>query len=284
MSTIFSETLTKFRNEAGFQTAYSFFHSVGGQPVLKASYRMYLLFEQGKKLPPFKNLGLYIHALRLYPRSRSAMEFITAWLKVTLGEDDFRHMLEPFLAVPQKESLPSPFHKAIKKSLNQKKVYITPEQMAVIMNDYDTYVCWVTLDNDTGRWSGKTLATETGISVSSADKAIRRLAAVKLIKRQKDGTYKCPTAGAPMEYPFNIIPNGSELQRKFAVFRAKLIESGNLIYRRCGILRASFTELSNCFPLLSLNISTAATYAITKKEKDSALFALECKVTKIRDF
>lgn len=53
---------------------------------------------------------------------------------------------------------------------------------------------------------------------------------------------------------------------------------------RHGIVRASLAKLSNSFPLLGLNVSTAQAYSVTQKQKDSALFEVECRVTKIHDF
>lgn len=285
MATIFSEILAKFRKEAGFKTAYQFFHDNGGKPVLKVSYRMYLLIEQGKLLPPFKNISLYIYALRLSMRSYSAMELIAAWLKTALGEDDFKHILQPFLKVPQEQSIPSALHKAVKTSLIQKKFYIKPEQMQVIVKNRGTYLCWTALSNDTGAWVPKALAAEMGLSPSAAQNALRDLAAAKLVRRRKDGAYKCPMAGGMVEYPHGTITQDTpDIRNKFQQLRDEMISSGDMVYRRRGILRASLTEFANCFPLLALNVSTAATYAITKKQKDSALFAVECKVVRIRDF
>jgi len=283
MGTIFSETLVKLRKEAGFKTAYSFFHDNGGKGVLKASYRMYLLIEQGKRLPPFKNLGTYIFALRLSSKSHAAMELTAAWLKTTHGEEDFAQLIEPFFKIPQEQSISSPLHKATKMLLAQKKFYISPEQLKVIVTDRTTSLCWTALFHDTGTWTPKALAAEIGLSPAVAEKNMRMLALVKLLKRMKDGTYKCPLAGAMVEYPHanNMDP---DIRKKFQTIYDEMISSGEPIVIRGGVLRASLPEFSNCFPLLAMNVSIAKAYAITKKQKYSALFAVECKVTKIRDF
>jgi len=283
MGTIFSETLVKFRKEAGFKTAYGFFYDNGGKGVLKVSYRMYLFIEQGKRLPPFKNLGTYIFALRLAPRSYSAMELTAAWLKTTLGEDDFTHGLAPFLRLPTGESIVSPLHKAAKKLLAQRKFYITPDQVEVIVRDSAISLCWTALSHDTGTWTPKALAAQLGLSPAVAERAMRELAAVKLLKRMRDGAYKCPLTGAMVEYPHgsNITP---KIRNKFKALYDEMTSSGETFFIRSGVLRAALPEFSNCFPLLALNISTAETYAITEKQEHSALFAVECKVTKIRDF
>jgi len=94
-----------------------------------------------------------------------------------------------------------------------------------------------------------------------------------------------PLAGTMIEYPHgNTTYDIPDIRRKFQACRDKITTSGDMVYRRRGIIRASLTEFANCFPLLALNVSTADTYAIIEKTKDSALFAVECKVMKIRDF
>ncbi|HAT72196.1 MAG TPA: hypothetical protein DCS63_05210 [Elusimicrobia bacterium] len=283
MGTIFSNALTKYRKEAGFKTAYQFFHCNGAKPFFKISYRMYLLIEQGKLLPPFRNVGTYMHALRLFPQSYDGIVFVTAWLETTVGEDAFTELLAPLITLPKEKSISSSLHKAVAKLLTEKKFYMTRAQVTVVTRNKGAYLCWAALNNDTGNWTIKTLAAAIGLSLPEAKRIILEFAGVKLIKRQKDGTYKCPMAGAIVEYPRMDILH-SDMQKKILDYQSELASSGRPTYLRLGILRASLLELANCYPLLSLNVSTAATYAITEKRKDSALFTVECKVTKIRDF
>ena len=122
MGTIFSKALIKYRKEAGFKTAYQFFHSNGGKPFFKISYRMYLLTEQGKLLPPFKSIGTYMHALRLFPQSYDGIVFVTAWLKTTVGEDPFAELLAPLITLPKETSITSSLHKAVAKQIGRAHV------------------------------------------------------------------------------------------------------------------------------------------------------------------
>jgi len=283
MKTVFSETLVKLRKEAGFKTAYGFFYRNGGKPIFKISYRMYLLVEQGKLTPPFKYLGVYVHALRLVVQSFSAMQLVSSWLRTTLGEDSFRDMLAPFMKVPQSDPVSSPFHKAIKKSLSQKKNYINPCQMAVIVSNKATWLCWNALLNDVSSWSHVALARQMQLPPGVVKVSLRKLAEAKLIKRMKDGSYRCLMAGEMIEYPQgNIIP--VKILKRFQSLGESVTASGDRIFMRRGLLRASSREFHNCFPLLELNLDTASTYGITHKQKDSALFSISCDVVKIRDF
>ena len=117
MKLLFAKTLKKHREEAGFSTAYQFFHKNGGEGYLKTSYRMYLHIEHGKFLPPFKDLPLYMYALHIMPGTSSGINFLTAWFKAAYGEEAFGTLLAPILIKSPEESVASPLHKAIDKLL-----------------------------------------------------------------------------------------------------------------------------------------------------------------------
>ena len=76
MATLFSETLTRLRREAGFPTAYRFFHDNCGAKVLGMGYRKYLLMEQGKILPLFKHLRAFVAGLRINRHFFCGLDFI----------------------------------------------------------------------------------------------------------------------------------------------------------------------------------------------------------------
>ena len=64
--------LVQLSKEAGFPTAYRFYHDNGGAAGLKISYRNYLLIEQGKKLPALGRLVTFTWALRLISKTPTA--------------------------------------------------------------------------------------------------------------------------------------------------------------------------------------------------------------------
>ncbi|MBI5744307.1 MAG: hypothetical protein HY952_07145 [Elusimicrobia bacterium] len=280
MGTPFSDTLTRLRTEAGFKTAYAFFHKNGGRELFRVSFRHYLLFEHGRRLPAFENIGYYIFALRLTHMSAPAVELTTAWLRTSLGEPAFAHFLKPlFLCQPQ--PVPGALHKALQTSLTGDKYHLTPRQMQAISTDSGTYLCWMLLSNDTAGQSPAELAKSAGLAPADLQKALAALAKAGVLRR-KGGIYRCPMAGKMIEYPHG---NTSPVAyKKLSELRSGLMASGQQIYIRRGMLRASLQQLANVIPLLGLNVSTAQVYSIYEKRKDSALFGVECRVVKIRDF
>lgn len=283
MPTIFSETLTRLRKEAGFTTAYRFYHNNGGQPVLKVSYRKYLLMEQGKLLPVFQRLHRLIYLLRCGQKSTPANDLAVAWLKTMAGEEAFRDILQPILAV--KTGIPgfSPLHKTVKRALADKKYYLTPEQFSVMVDNKNNYLCYLALSEDSGEWSVEGLAQSLKLKKPVAARAIKELHAVKILKEVRKGFYACPFVGCMVEAPqLNTVDRA--LEAKYAKCREELIATGKPVWTRSGTVRADAQEFRNFYPMMNLNLSTAHTYSITEKTENSALFTVVCRVIKIRDF
>lgn len=236
--------------------------------------------EQGKRMPAFNGLGRYIYALRLTPLSSAAAEFTLAWLKTAHGEEEIEQLLVPYLKIEKSQPVVSPFHKALKKEIAKRTFHITPAQTAVINKSRVNYFCWTALCNDIAAWTPKDLAAQLKLPFPAVTKAMRELAAVKLIKG-KNGVYQCPMAGGVIETPQMLVAD----QRDKASLRVnEIISSGKPVFVRQGVLRASAGELHNAFPLLTLNVTTMDSYEVAQKTKDSALFGIETKVVKIRDF
>ena len=282
MATIFSETLTRLRTEAGFPTAYRFFHSNGGAPVLKISYRKYLSLEQGKNLPVFGRLRGLLFGLRMTPKSPAANDLVTAWLKTLTGEDSYKEILEPLLDVKPEPTLMSPMHEAMKNALAGEKHYLSPAQLESISGNRDNYICFLALSNDTDAWPAEKLAHHVGLSEKSTEKALKSLKAVKLLK-EAGGRYKCPMAAKMLEYP-HMTATVRKMLGRLNKFQDELADAGTRVWRRRGILRADADTLCGFFPIMSLNLSAAHTYGITKKTKKSAVYFIEGRIVKLYDF
>lgn len=282
MKTHFSEVLRQFRIKAGFPTAYRFYHDNGGAPLLKFSYRKYLHMEQGKLLPVFDRMGILLYALRLNLNSTGAIDLILAWIKTCTGDDQFDTYISPLLKERPKNIANSPLHKIIDKALSQARVFITPAQMGVIAANRTNHLCFLAISNDTSTWTPKNLAAALKLSVAATKKALRDLAAAKLLKEVKPGLYKCPSAGSLMEFPFFNV--ALDAYQKISRYNNDLVANGKPVYMRGSAIRADATDFPSFFPMLSLSNTSAHTYSTYKRTSNTALFRVETKVTKLMDF
>ena len=283
MGTIFSETLTKLRLEAGFRTAYQFYHGNGGAHVLKVSYRRYLAFEQGMRFPLFKRLGGLLFGLRAPKRSQAGKELVISWLKTMAGDVDYTRLLGNLID-PKNGFLPfSPESAAISQALSGQKYSISAEQFNAIAGNRDNYLCYLALVNDEGKWSPAELAKFLKLTPAAAAKAMEALAKVKILKKDRAGRYKCPLCGKLIEYPHYNALNPAK-RGKLHKYLEELSAAGILEWERLGTLRADADTMREFMQIMQLNISTAQTYAVTKKTDKSALFSIRGSVTRLRDF
>jgi len=283
METIFSKLFVELRKEAGFPTAYRFYHDSGGKDVLKISYRKYLLIEQGKILPVIGRLGTFIWALHLTHATPKANSFVSAWLKTMAGEDNFRDLIDPLITSHPDAPKLSFMQKALDKSMNAKKYCVSMEQVKAIFANPDNHLCYLAISEDKDAWTIKEFAARLKLPEPAAEKALQALSKVKLVKEVKKGVYKCPLTGMLKDFPHqNIMP--PELRKKTEDYKSKLSSKGTRLYRGRITLRADERELSGFIPVMDVNLTTASTYAIHEKTGNSALFVVEGSVIKLRDF
>lgn len=283
METIFSKKLVQLRKAAGFPTAYRFYHDNGGRGVLKISYRKYLLIEQGKSLPALERLNVFLFALRIVNKSAAANELVAAWLKTLAGEDSYAELIEPLVSRTQGAQGYSPMQEAMSKALSDKKYYLTPAQVAVIAASKANHLCFTALSNDTGSWTVKDLSGLFGVPARELAAALKALCGAKLLKEVRKNVYKCPFAGAMLEYP-HLATLDPALMKRLGERSSLLTAEGAPVWMSRGIIRADEVALRSFFPIMGLNIQTAQTYAITEKTDRSALFMVEGRITKLKKF
>lgn len=283
MSTLFSETLTRLRNESGFLTAYRFYHDNGGAPAMKVSYRKYLLMEQGKNLPGIDRLERLLTALRIPRNTPEARNLVLDWLKTMAGEEAYINILEPLLSAGSQTSGLSPLHDALRRTLAGKKYHMTPDQFRATLADYDTYRCSFTLENDSGAWSAESLAAALKIKKQAAQLALKSLAEVKLVKEVKKGSYKSLVAGMLVECPAAIAMEPAVREKMRGYFK-KLEQDAFTEYSSVALIRADAVAIKGLFPLMHANVEAASTYATVRKTRNSAGFFVIGKVLKLWDF
>lgn len=281
MKTIFSRSLAAYRKEAGFPTAYRFYHDNGGKPVLTFSYRKYLLFEQGEALPSPEVLRRISVALKLIPKSPPAGELAAAWLKTMAGEEAYGFIFEPFISIKTETPGLSPVHKAMARFI--KKRPITVAQAVLILSSCEHYRSFLLLVHDKGAWSGGALAKAAGLKEAAAAGILSAFSKAGIVKRIRNGLYKAPGEKIILEFPrAETLPHG--LNDRMRGYQAEMLSSGAIAWRRMNVLRSDAVELAAFYPVLSLSMSAANAYEVGEKTKNSALFAIESRVVKLFDF
>lgn len=282
MGTFFSETLVRLRKEAGFPTAYRFYHDNGGAAGLKISYRKYLLIEQGKNLPVVERVPNLLGALRLPDNTPGGRELTLAWLRTLAGEEIYGDLFRPLLTDQPVAELTAP-EQTLRRAMGERKFHLTEAQVMATLSSFETYKCNLVMSNDGGAWSAEELAGLLGIDKALAKGALEEFAEVGLAKRVKKGSYRSRTAGKMVVYPLTSQLRAG-VREKLREYLKKLERKGSGHYSSSILLRADSAALRAYFPMLKATVEAALAYSTTKKTRESAVFCVIGRVLKLWDF
>ncbi|OGR51388.1 MAG: hypothetical protein A2049_01645 [Elusimicrobia bacterium GWA2_62_23] len=282
MGTVFSETLSRLRTEGGFSTAYRFYHDNGGAPVLKVSYRKYLLMEQGKNLPGVERLPKLLVALRLPQNTPAARELVAAWLKTLAGEEIYADLFAPLLAKAAATAF-TPVEQALRRSIADKKCYMTEAQALATLSSFEAYKCAFALEYDCGAWTPEELAKTLRIKKAETQKALKDFAAAGLAKEVKKGVYKSRLSGQMVVYP-SLLAMRQEVREKVRGYIKRLEQESHAQYSSIGLFRADSDALKGYYPLLKSTVEASHSYSTVKKTGNSAAFFVIGRVLKMWDF
>ncbi|OGR41180.1 MAG: hypothetical protein A2X35_07235 [Elusimicrobia bacterium GWA2_61_42] len=282
MATVFSETLLRLRKEAGYATAYRFFHDNGGAPVFKVSYRNYLMMEQGRNLPVLGRLEKIIVGLHMPFGTPAARELTLAWLKTMAGEESYTGLLEPLLNGAAPARSVSPAEAALGRTLAEKKYHITMKQVIATVSSFETYKCFFVIETDTGVWTAEDMARALGIKKAAAGRALKAFLKAGLLKAEGKG-YRCKIAGRLVEYPAAPAIPKAVIDR-LREYRGKLEREGSQEFSVSGMVRADADALRGFYPMLKSSVEASYAFATTSKTKKSAGFFISARVHRLWDF
>lgn len=283
MATIFSETLVRLRKEAGFPTAYRFYHDNGGVPFFKVSYRNYLMMEQGRNLPVLGRLARILMGLRIPERTPEARELTLAWLRTMAGEESYTDLLEPLLGGAAPARSASPTEAALRRTLADRKFHITGPQILATVSSFEAYKCFFVMETDSGVWTAEALAKALGIKKTEADRALKSFLKVGLVKAEGKGGYRSKLAGQLVEYPAGPAFPPAVLG-KIKEYYKRLETESPMEFGTAGMVRADADALRGFYPMLKSSVEASYAFSTTSKTKKSAGFFVSAKVHRLWDF
>ncbi|MBI4669741.1 MAG: hypothetical protein HY747_11285 [Elusimicrobia bacterium] len=281
----FGRVLERLRKEAGYKTAYEFYHKNGGRLVFHCGFRQYLYLEQGKSLPKPKMLLALGRMLRLLTDDNSLRDFSLSHLKSLYGGDVYKTFFAPILAQPQGKS-ERPLGTAIQKAREQRVFNISGEQAKLITKSACHYWAFEVVSNDNGPFEAEKMAELLGYAKEEIEAALNEFAGLGLIKKIKGGAWISPHAGKIFAFP----QKGKGLYayddcREFIKYWQEMAEKkGGAAFRRSIVFRASESQLMNYFPYLYQALVGAEMYSSMEKGPDTALFAIETTAKKLFPF
>ena len=171
----FSQELAKARRQAGFKSAYQFYHGNGGRRHFPFTYVHYLRLENRGKLPRPGWLAVLLLSLRLSPGDAGSRRLYAAFLKDLLGgEDSYAQIIGP-LTDSRALCAVGEHAAAMRLVKAEHVVHLTPKQFAVIASDETTYWCSEAVLGIEGGWVAPDLAASLGLDAGKVRMGLEQL-------------------------------------------------------------------------------------------------------------
>ncbi|MBI4424459.1 MAG: hypothetical protein HY554_12055 [Elusimicrobia bacterium] len=280
----FAQQLVKLRKEAGFTSAYQFYHRNGGRRHFPFTYVHYLRIDKGIRLPKPQWLPCFISALRLVPGEEGTRELFLGYLRDTLQTDEaFELVVAPLLqrAPTADGSLAS---EALRWMKSEHAVHLTPEQFKAQTTDEASYWCAEVLVNDRGTWSPEDLARFLELDVPSVRKALRRLKEAGIARDVGGGRYASRFTGKVYTYPGRLKGLAAYLDDVQRYWDKMYKKRGKETGTRVELVRAEESAMRRYFQTLAQTLDTANMFSTSAKGENTGLFVIEANVKKVMEF
>ena len=279
----FAEALRRLRREAGFASAYQFYHRNGGRRQFPFTYVHYLRLEKGERLPRPRWLAAFLPALRLEPGRAGTRALFLGYLKDLLQtEEAYELVLAPLLGRGAGAPAASPDALRFARSLHT--VHLTPKQFRLIASDEATYWCSELLANDSGSWTAPEAAAALGIPAASARAGLRRLKQAGLARESSPGRYRAREAGKLYAFPGRLAGMGGALEKIERYWERRFRKGGRMAGERVELVRAEDAAVRAYASALAQAVDGANAIATHQKGEATGLFLVQAKVRKLFSF
>ncbi|MDP3542175.1 MAG: hypothetical protein Q8T11_06845 [Elusimicrobiota bacterium] len=285
MTTPFALIFARLRRQAGFQTAYQFYHKNGGRRAFGCSFQNYLRIENGSHLPVPKRLPQLCLQLRLPLRGADLRELLRAYLQVWAGSEEMAQwLIGPFEQAERVEPALDPAAQALSRVVRDGARPLTLEQYKAVMSSAEAYWCFRVLTTDRKGQTSEALARLLGLGKARIRKGLEALRLCGIARKRRDGGYDSPYSGNYLTFPDpTLLPE--RLKAAALRYTKDMVRRKGAVVdvRHCGV-RADALALQGFLPHLREAIRGVNAYAVYEKTERSGLFLIESKVCKLFDF
>ncbi|MBI3551722.1 MAG: MarR family transcriptional regulator [Elusimicrobia bacterium] len=284
MAKEFSRRLAAARREAGFKSAYQFYHGNGGRRHFPFTYVHYLRIENAGKLPRPQWLGRLLTGLRLSPGEAGCRRLFLAYLKDLLGGPEASALiLEPLLCRHGAASAPAGAE-AVRWMKAEHSVHLTPAQFKALASSESAYWCSELLCNDGGSWTAEELAEALGITAAAAQAGLARLKTAGLARRTAAGRYRARWTGKLFTFPGRLEGMGRHLDLIQRYWERMASRRGERVSARVEVVRAEAGFMRRYSQTLAETLDAANAGAAQTKGEDTGLYLIEAGIRRLLPF
>ncbi|MBI5246372.1 MAG: hypothetical protein HY923_04275 [Elusimicrobia bacterium] len=280
----FSEALLALRREAGFPSAYRFYHRNGGRRHFGFTYVHYLRLEKGAKAPRAEAFGAILKALRLAPAQDGARKMFQAYLLDVLGSPEAYELVVGGLSATAPQVSPTLAQGGFDRLKREHLMHMNVEQFTAVSHDETSYWTSELLLNDGDSWDAAMIVERLGCPAKDAAAALERLAKAKLLRATSPGRYRTRQPGKFWTFPGRTKGMEPLLDRVRGYWDAMAKRRGGPFGERLELVRASSSVMRQYMNALHHAVDEANLAATHSKGEDTALFLIEGRVRRLLPF
>ncbi|MDE2141782.1 MAG: hypothetical protein KGJ84_05160 [Elusimicrobia bacterium] len=224
--------------------------------------------------------------LGLYPRDEKGREFVTAYFRTLLKDDEFLELSLHALAgdSPASGQNDAPLIQALKTSVALKQVWLTDKQVAVIEGDRTAHWCFEILCNDGREWGTLELSRLLDCDAKAIRAALQKLKRAGLVETSPDGRCRCFARDKILAFPRKnmFLPENVDRGRRYVEEMAQ--RRGRFELYQSLTLRASSKNLKQYYPHLAQSVTGANIYASPERGEDTGFYVIETMARRLFDF
>jgi len=278
----FAAALARVRTEAGFTTAYAFYHKNGGRRVFPCTFPYYLRIEKGKALPRPEWLPVFLTLLRIPPTDALWRQFVVDYLRDHFGSDDaFQSAVAPLLRPAEGSGMRQ---QTVRRLVSERAYHLNPEQFQAVISDDAAYWSFECLVNERGALTAAELARETGEAEAKIKAALKRLARVKLAKAVAGGRWKSPISGKFYVFPRDYPGFESDRLKRHAILDRMTKHKGKWLFHANVVLRADDASMRRSVGAFTDAMEGVSAFCVYEKGEDTGLYQVETRTRRLLPF
>lgn len=278
----FAAALARVRTEAGFTTAYAFYHKNGGRRVFPCTFPYYLRIEKGKALPRPEWLPVFLALLRIPPTDALWRQFVVDYLRDHFGrEDAFQSAVAPLLRPAEGSGMRQ---QTVRRLVSERAYHLTPEQFRTVISDDAAYWSFECLVNERGAMTPAELARETGEAEAKIKAGLKRLSRAKLAKAVAGGRWKSPISGKFYVFPQAYPGHEPDRIKRHAILDRMTSRKGKWLFHANVVLRADDASMRRSVGAFTDAMEGVSAYCVYEKGEDTGLYQVETRTRRLLPF
>lgn len=268
------------RRDAGFATAYAFYHRSGGRTAFPFSYAYYTQIERGKTLPRAEWLPVILALLWLPADPEARRELLLAYLRDMIGRDEvFNDLFAPLVA-PVEARAAEP--KALRRLIGRNAYPLSTAQMRAMLKTSASYWAFVILTSSRGgSVEAGEIARRCGFKAAEVERALSSLVRAKLASARPAGGWVSPFGDAFVTIPRNYAGYAQDRAR-LADYWEKMTQSrGGDLLDLGSIIRAPTPVAIQAAALFRQAIETATAQYEDDGYFGAPFFLLQARVRRV---